>query len=363
MTRPLTTPVVLVTGVAPDAMAAATLALQFDLPHAAVVQHTLDVDTQRLTRVVSDLTGVVENVHHDLAHACVGCALREDIVPTLERLARSRRWGAIVVHLPVAAEALQVCRVVEQRPSPAPHVQIAAVVAAVDGEHVVQDLIGDDLLRDRGLHTSEDDDRGVGETSAAQVEYADTIVSSGTLERPSRDLLRTLARPDATLLQDPSDLDGPRLADGTAHVHRRTERWVDVVRRYSLPDVESEEVWRLDLQSDRPLHPGRLLAEIQRLGGGPRRSRGCFWLPSRPGDVCVWDGAGGQVSIGTASPWGLRDPLTRIVVTGLDDGAEEIREAFESCLLSDVEIKHRGTFWEVAEDGLEPWLGPIRRAA
>ena len=128
-------------------------------------------------------------------------------------------------------------------------------------------------------------------------------------------------------------------------------------------DLVGRDVWRLDLRSDRPLHPGRLLTEIETIGGGPRRSRGCFWLPSRPGDVCVWDGAGGQVSIGHLSSWGLKDPLTRIVVTGLDDGAADIRAAFDACLLSDTEIAHRGTFWEVGEDGLEPWLGPIRRAA
>ncbi len=359
----LTTPTVLVTGVSPDAMAATTVGLQFDLPSAVVVQHTLDVRTQRLTRIVSDVTGVIEHVHHDLEHACVSCALREDVVPTLERLARSRRWGAIVVHLPVAAEALQVCRVVSLQPSPAPHVRIAAVVAAVEGEHACDDLLGDDLLRDRGLHTSEEDDRGAAETFAAMVEYADAVVVSGPADEQALEVVGALARPGVEVVGDPCALDGAALVDGSLHDHRRTEQWVDVVRRGRLPDLVGRDVWRLDLRSDRPLHPGRLLAEIEAIGGGPRRSRGCFWLPSRPGDVCVWDGAGGQVSIGHSSSWGLKDPLTRIVVTGLDDGADDIRTAFEACLLSDTEISHRGTFWEVGEDGLEPWLGPIRRAA
>ena len=53
MTR---TPVVLVTGVDADAMAATTVGLQFDLPFAVVLRHVLDVDAQRLTRVVSDMT-------------------------------------------------------------------------------------------------------------------------------------------------------------------------------------------------------------------------------------------------------------------------------------------------------------------
>lgn len=361
------TPVVLVTGVHDDAMAATTVGLQFDLPSAVVVRHVLDVEAQRLTRVVSDVTGVVETHHLDLDHACVACAIREDVVPTLERLAASRRWGAIVAHLPVAAEALQVCRVVETYPEAAPHAQVSAVVAALDGGRVTTDLLGDDLLHERGLHTSEEDSRGVGETATALVEYADVVVTSGAVDDAGRDLLAALARPDVPLLADPSELDGARLVDGV-HDHRATERWVDVVRRAPLPDLESPHLWRLDLTSDRPFHPGRLLEQIERIGGGPRRSRGCFWLPSRPADVCAWDGAGGQLSVGTASPWGLSDPLTRIVVVGLvgDDhhgGPDGVREAFEHCLLSDTEIARHGTFWEVDADDLEPWLGPVRRAA
>lgn len=51
--------------------------------------------------------------------------------------------------------------------------------------------------------------------------------------------------------------------------------------------------WTLDLRSPLPLHPERLLLAIEEIGGGPRGSRGCFWLPGRPGENCGWQGAGG----------------------------------------------------------------------
>lgn len=360
-------PAVLVTGIDDAAMEAVTVGLQFDLPSAVVVRHTLDVEGQRLTRVVSDLTGVVERHVHDLEHACVACAIREDVVPTLERLAASGRWATVVAHLPVAAEALQACRVIETYADIAPHVHVAAVVAALDGDTVLTDVLGDDLLHERDLHTSDDDSRGVAETTAALVEYADAVVLSGPSEPAARAVLRTLARPDAPVVDDPSALDARPLVDG-AHLHAVTEAWVDVVRRGDLPRYDSPHVWTLDLRSDRPFHPDRLLESIERIGGGPRRSRGSFWLPSRPGDVCVWDGAGGQLSVGTASPWGASRPLTRIVVHGLVDGAlasspDDVQAAFAHCLLTDEEMAERGPYWEVVEDGLEPWLGDIRRAA
>lgn len=363
------TPAVLVTGIDETAMETVTVGLQFDLPSAVVVRHLLDVETQRLVRVVSDVSGVLERHVHELEHACVACALREDVVPTMERLAATGRWATVVAHLPVAAEALQACRVIETYADVAPHVHVAAVVAALDGESLVEDLLGDALLHERDLHTSHDDTRGVAETAAAVVEYADAVVLSGAVEPEGLAVVRALARPGAPVVEEPSALDAAPLVAG-AHHHATTEAWIDVVRRGDLPvaDEPSTPVWTLDLRSERPLHPGRLLESIERIGGGPRRSRGCFWLPTRPADVCVWDGAGGRLSVGTGSPWGSASPLTRIVVHGLVTGPlasspHDVRAAFDACLLTDAEIADRGWSWDVAEDGLEPWLGSVRRAA
>ncbi|MEU4450979.1 hypothetical protein AB0F44_06595 [Nocardioides sp. NPDC023903] len=143
-------PVILVSGVAESAMLSATISLQFGLPDAVMVRHIIDPERQLLTRVVSDLTGVIEHEEINLAHACVACAIREDIVPTLERLAAQGRWGSIVACLPVAAEAIQVCRVLAWAPRMAPHISIAAVVAALEGATVAEDLLGPDLLDERG---------------------------------------------------------------------------------------------------------------------------------------------------------------------------------------------------------------------
>ena len=56
------TPLVLLTGIDADALARAMVALQWDAPRAVAVRHTIDVEQQTLTRVVSDVTGVVEHV-------------------------------------------------------------------------------------------------------------------------------------------------------------------------------------------------------------------------------------------------------------------------------------------------------------
>jgi G3E family GTPase len=352
-----------VTGIAVEAMEATTIALQWDLANAVVVRHDIDARAAILRRTVSDVTGVLEQDVVDLEHLCVSCAIREDIVPTLERLADLGRWEAIIAHLPVAADARQICRMAAQDRRRLRRARVAAVVCAVDGIPVVDDLLGDALLRERGLQTAADDGRGVGEVFAGLIEYADLVAVVGAAGDAEVELLQALVRPGARVLANGTHADAMDLVAGP-RAHAPAEAWVSEVRRDPLSAPEPlERVWQLDLMTDRPFHPDRLFADLERIGGGPRRSRGCFWLPTRPGAVCAWDGAGGQLSVGVIGRWDAAPPLTRIVVTGLDDGAADIAAAFRRCLLDDAELAARGRYWEVAEDGFEAWLGDIRRIA
>jgi G3E family GTPase len=354
--------VVLVTGVDPEPMAAVTVGLQWDLPGTVAVRHEIDVDRQVLTRVVSDAAGVVDQEEIELEHACVTCAIREDVVPTLERLARDGRWSSVLAHLPVGAEADQVCTVVALDTRLARHLRIVAVVAALSGRDLVEDLLGDALLRERGLHSSVEDARGVGEVGCAMVEYADVVAVTAPGTPEGLDLVRTLARPDATVVAGSEHLTGAEVLD-RRHDHTRTNAWTSPLTTAELPPVASPLVWRAELTSPRAFHPDRLLEQLERIGAGRHRSRGCFSLPTRPGHAAVWDGAGGQLCIGTGDPWGRRTPQTRIALTGVGTAPAHLTEAFEEMLVRPEEALPTEHSWRVTEDGFEPWLGEIRRVA
>lgn len=352
-------PVVLLCGVDPDAMASSMVGLQFDLPAAVACRHTIDVERGVLTRTVSDLTGVVETHETLLEHACVSCAIREDIVPTLERLARDGRWQSIVAHLPVSAEPAHLCSVLSWDTRLARFLRVSSVVTALDARQAVTDLLGDDLLADRGRQCSHDDRRGVGEVLAAMIEYADVVAldgGAGEVDPLGHGLVAALARPGVPLVSGVHGLDGAELVSGR-HEHSRTDAWTSPTRTDALPELRAEGVWRLDLQSTRAFDPDRLLDSLEQLGAGQHRSRGCFWLPTRPGRVLEWDGAGGQLSIGDHGAWGRRTPFTRIVLTGVGAAPGHLRPAFDRLLASGTSSAGAG------EDGFEPWLGPIRDVA
>ncbi len=356
------TPLVVVTGVDPEAMDSALVSLSWDLPRAVSVRHRIDPGSQILTRTVSDASGVLEQERIPLEHACVSCALREDIMPTLERLARDERWSSIVAGLPTATEAAQLAHLLARDSRLARHLKLSGVVTAVGTDHIAQDLLSDDLLRERGHQTNPDDERGVGEVACAQIEFADIVVLDGDPGPAGTDLVRALARPDALIITGADQLDGDAITL-RRHQHALTMSWCSPELDAELPPLGQSRAWRLDLSSPRPFHPERMLDHIERLGSGRHRSRGSFWLPTRPGAMLEWSGAGGQLSIGSYRSWGRRQPVTRLIFTGLGKAPHDLVSAFEDLLLSPREalLDQRG--WDVLEDGFEPWLGDIRDVA
>lgn len=360
MARPAPVPLIVVTGTHAASMAAVTVGLQWDLPRAVVVRHHIDPESVTLARTVSDASGVLEEETVQLDHFCLTCALRQDILPTVERLARERRWESIIVHLPLAAEAGHLCRMLAADPRRHRLVRVASVVAALRGSSLTDDLLGGLRLTEVGAAMMPDDDRGVGEVLARQVEYADSAICVDGADPTARELLVALVRPGAAIHTEVFGPSGAELLT-VRHDTGRSEAWTATVRREPLPPHSGRRVWQLDLQSDRPLHPERFMAEIEALGGGRHRSRGCFWLASRPHQVGGWEGSGGHLHIGIVDEWDDA-PLNRLVITGdwSDLDVNQLAVRFHRCLLTADELDSPA--WTGAEDGFEPWLGEIESA-
>lgn len=356
------TPLVVVTGVDPAAIDAAMVGLSWDLPGAVAVRHRINPESQVLTRIVSDASGIVEHIDIPLEHACVTCALREDIVPTLERLGRDQRWRSIVAALPASAEADQLGNVLARNGTLNRFLRLVGVVASVSAGNLVHDLLADDLLHERGWHTNPFDERGVGETACALIEYADVTVLDQDPGAEGLDLVRALARPGANVVTGHHQVDTPEILQGL-HSHQATTAWSATLRTADLPPLRDGEAWRISLTSMRAFHPERLLDQIERLGTGRHRSRGSFWVPTRPDAVLQWSGAGGQLSIGSFDSWGRRMPETKLLFTGVGELPADLAVAFDDFLLTPIEASQNQAAWRVHEDGLEPWLGDIRDVA
>lgn len=247
----------------------------------------------------------------ELAHGCVSCTLREDVLPLLRRLAERADVSRIVLHLDAALEPEQVCwaiaHVVIEGASVTDAIELRGVITVLDIGSWLTDLSSDADVADSGLAPLPDDDRTLAQLVIGQAEFADLIVYTGTAGSPQQE------RTDAVLARlTPL---APRLT--LAELDRRVllEQLPPFARRGRPDDphgplLRGEPPTRADgtvvltsFTARRPFHPERLHRAVDVLLFGVVRTRGRVWLATRP-DVALWlETAGGGLQIGYAGDW------------------------------------------------------------
>lgn len=303
-----------------------------------------------------------------MEHACPGCALREDAVPVVaDLLERAQEAGTplrgILLALPLGAEIFPATRTLGAAlgpDGPLHRARLGLTVAVADGARVLPQLHdGDDAL-------------------LAQLAEADVVVvapadastgSAGDLDaRRGSDVVDALRRPDSHRCDDTCE---PWLDHALAgrHDHAALEAANDPVtlgpgrgfaEAATAPDgarVAASGAWSIELRSDRPFHPDRLMERIRDLAGERTFSRGRFWLPNRPDAVCGWEATGGTVCVGVAGPWEEAAPETVLVVVGTGDGRERVRRAFAEALVTEAEVAAGAAAWLGRHDPLAVYLG------
>ncbi|MGA5363719.1 GTP-binding protein [Streptomyces purpurascens] len=381
--------VVIVGGLHADARRAAVARLLADVPGSVALHHDLATAAAgTVVRTVRDATGVLDAGEAPLVNDCACCALREDLVPELERLADAGRTPLAVVELWDSVEPKAMAEVVT-----AGGLTVTGVLTAVDPALVLPYLGNGDDLADGGLAAAATDQRTVADTFARQLEYAPVLAVAASPEADDEDR-ELLAQLHPTARQVPighGDPAGPPADDGlTVPAPRR--RPVSPLAEAALAgfDVEAAAAAQhpacalLPAEADahgvstlvwhrsRPFHPERLYAALEDLTCAAARSRGRFWLADKPDTLFHWDAAGGALCVESAGPWlaSLPDaawemvpPVRRaaaaldwhpehgdrgqhLVFTspGLDrDGLEEL---LESCLLTDAEYAAGRDAWQ-----------------
>ena len=300
-----------------------------------------------------------------LEHPCITCALREALLPFLAECESEH----VAVVLPAGVELVTV----------APHLYEALdltdtlhVVTVVDAQRAVADIVGDTHLSARllsvddpitsGAHT-EDDLYGQphadaetqeqdGDVCASSVQlsdcgYADMIIVAGD-QRVGSDVIEH-CRPHDVLIVPSSEVNLGLIEQVTHSPAAAIER-IHPISTRAWGGPAGNGVWTVQYESKLPIHPEQFIKHAEKLSQFV--VRGCFWLGSRPQDVCTWECSGGNLSVGTAGSWPAQ-PFTRLVATGC--GGETQRKKLEQLFPLLLEQPSNGE-WSSA-DQLQPWLG------
>ncbi|MFD1810912.1 ribosome hibernation factor-recruiting GTPase MRF [Rhodococcus gannanensis] len=312
------TPVVLVTGWMHTEVVAAT----FREPGTVVVHHDLDHLREGVVRrTVTDHDGRADLAVLELAHGCVNCTLREDLLPLLRRLHGRSSVQRIVLHLDRIIEPESVCRAVEtvdvtglvgQVDGPASRdVRVEAIIACVDAATWLDDATGEEDLGDRGVAVTADDERTVAQVVVGQVDLADVIVVAGRgvdgWSQARLHAVLTRLAPTAPIDWIGDDLapDGQRVLDQVPADARRgapLDAHAPLLR--GEPSLATDcGVTLVEFAADRPFHPERLHDAVDVLFEGVVTARGRMWLATQPDNVLWLESAGGGLRVGKAGRW------------------------------------------------------------
>ncbi|MFG3499234.1 CobW family GTP-binding protein [Streptomyces sp. NPDC047928] len=363
--------VALVCGLHSDARTAAVERLLATVPGSVALHHDLSDAASRGTvlRTVRDAGGVLSTGRTPLVNDCACCALREDLVPELERLADSGLDGVArlaVVELWDSVEPKAMAEVVA-----AAGFTVTSVITAVDPALLLPYLGNGDDLTEAGLAAATTDQRTVADTWARQLEYAPVlaVLDSPDADDEDRALLAQL-HPTARRVPVP---DGDLAAAAFAGFDVEAAAAAQHPSCALLPqEAEVSGVGTYVWRRRRPFHPERLYAALEDLTCAAARSRGRFWLADRPDTLLGWDAAGGALCVESAGPWlaALPDaawemvpPVRRaaaalewdpefgdrcqhLVFTSPGLDREGLAEVLDSCLLTDAEYAAGREAWK-----------------
>ncbi|MFD8410587.1 CobW family GTP-binding protein [Streptomyces sp. NPDC059650] len=363
-------PVVIVAGMHSEARREVVDRLLRTVTGSVALHHDLSAAPDgTVLRRIRDASGALSSGETPLVNDCACCALREDLVPELERMADSGLTRLAVVELWDSVEPKAMAEVVAGYG--ADRLVLTNVITAVDPALVLPYLANGDDLAEAGLAAAPTDQRTVGDTWARQLEYAPVLalVDSEGADDEGRALLAQL-HPTARRVPAAS-IDLARAAFAGFDVEAAAAAQHPACAL--LPQAADEAgVTTLVWHRRRPFHPERLYEALEDLCCAAARSRGRFWLADRPDTLLAWDAAGGALCVESAGPWlaSLPDaawdmvpPMRRaaaaldwhpehgdccqhLVFTspGLDrDGLERL---LDSCLLTDAEYLPGREAWK-----------------
>jgi len=327
----------------------------------------------------------------EFSNGCICCTLRDDLLKEVTRLAREGRFDHLLIESTGISEPMPVAATFSVRDEAGFSLSdltcISSMVTVVDARNLLADYSSTDFLRDRGEALGEDDERNVVDLLVEQIEFADTIVVNkiSEVDDPQRrDVLAVVKglNPGAhVVLADYGRAPLHELLDTFRFDPAQAERnpgWARELRGEHTPETQQYGIGSFVYRQRRPFHPQRLYALFHSSWDGVIRSKGWFWIASRPDFVGQMSQAGGTLTQGAVGLWwaspraeqappevmqrlrAIWDPVygdrqQEMVFIGIGLQEQALRARLDACLLSDDELALGHEGWRRFEDPFPHW--------
>jgi G3E family GTPase len=331
----------------------------------------------------------------EMSNGCICCTLREDLLLEVTNLAKQGRFDYLVIESTGISEPLPVAETFtfadEEGISLSDIASLDTMVTVVDAVNFLKDYEEAKYLKDAGESLGEEDERSVADLLVDQVEFADLILISKTdlvntdeIKRLTA-ILRTLNTSAKIVPISHGNVDMNDVLDTGLFDFERAQQapgWLKEMRGEHVPETEEYGIASFTYVARRPFHPNKFFKFLHGTEkyGKLIRSKGYFWLATRPQFAGQWSQAGGIARYGFAGmfwkavpkkdwpkdeeylssikeqwvePFGdMRQELV-FIGQGLDQ--EKMIQNLNECLLSEEDVLKGKAYWSTLDDPFPIW--------
>ena len=329
----------------------------------------------------------------EMSNGCICCTLREDLLVEITRLAKEGCFDYLLIETTGISEPLPVAETFtfadEDGTSLGDIAQLDTMVTVVDGYNFLKDYSSQDMLAQRGESLGEEDERTVVDLLVDQIEFCDVLVLNKTdLMTPSEigqleSILKTL-NPRAQLLHSSfGKVQLDRIMNtGLFDFDQAAEApgWLQELRGQHVPESEEYGISSFVYRARKPFHPQRLWQWFNTEWPGVVRSKGRYWIASRPDFCATWSQAGAVTRTELAGMWWVATPneywpedeesfqhiksrwqepygdrQQELVIIGMHMDTAALIKGFDACLLTEAEIALGMQAWLKFTDPFPAW--------
>ncbi|PPC86537.1 MAG: hypothetical protein CTY37_05640 [Methylotenera sp.] len=241
----------------------------------------------------------------EMSNGCICCTLREDLLVEITRLAKEDRFDYLLIESTGISEPLPVAETFTFRGddglSLSNVAELDTMVTVVDGFNFLKDYSSRDFIAQRGESMGEEDKRTVVDLLVEQVEFCDVLVLNKTdlLNQDEIGRLEGILKafnPRAKIIHSQFSKVPLNSVMNTGLFNFEAAEdapgWLKELRGEHVPESEEYGISSFVYRARRPFHPQRLFDYIGQEWPGVIRSKGNFWIASRPECCISWSQAG-----------------------------------------------------------------------
>lgn len=316
----------------------------------------------------------------EMSNGCICCTLREDLMLEIEKLAKENRFDYLLIESTGISEPIPIAQTFtfvneEENIDLSRFSYIDTMVTVVDSFNFFKDFGSAETLKDIKASDIENDERTIVNLLVDQIEFANVIVLNKTdlVTKTEIELLEASIKklnPVAKIIHSEKGRIQPKEIINTGLFSYEEAEvsagWIQELEGVHTPETEEYGITSFVFRDYRPFHPYRFWDFISNFPPTIIRSKGLFWIASRPDQALNWSQAGGSIKSESAGFWwasmpfserikfqnfvdnqeiiedrwslDFGDRLNELVFIGIKMNEAEVRKQLVSCICNDDEL-------------------------